>query len=106
MRLSTSGSGGGGPVEADAQPMDEGHARAAALTRIAVAGVGVEVVTLQAFLEADLRRASSFVTNFGNWLPPADVTASLHADRCRLEWIHDTGELVLLGGVPHVGEAA
>jgi hypothetical protein len=24
----------------------------------------------------------------------------------RLEWIHDTGELVLLGGIPHIGEGS
>jgi hypothetical protein len=66
-------------------------------------GHQLPVYDLEAFNSADLHRVSSFSTNFGHWLLPADVAALLGVSSgqpATLEWIHDTGELVLLGGVP------
>ena len=50
--------------------------------------------------------SSSFVTNFGSWKLPAEVATALAAGNGAgaVEWIHDTGELVLLGGTPTEGE--
>jgi hypothetical protein len=67
------------------------------------------VYDLEAFNAADVDRVKSFSTNFGWWQVPAEVATALAmpADRrAALEWIHDTGELVLLGGVPSVQEVA
>jgi len=64
--------------------------------------VGLMVYDLAEFNAADMARVTSFVTNFGVWQLPDDVAAALASTdgRGRLEWIHETGELVLLGGVP------
>ena len=65
------------------------------------------VYDLAEFNAADIDRVQSFSTNFGWWQVPAQVAEALAmgaARRAALEWIHDTGELVLLGGVPTVGE--
>jgi hypothetical protein len=63
-------------------------------------------VRLDAFHQADLRRVRSFVTNFGDWTLPPSLAEAMAATNGRLEWIHDTGELVLLGGIPRVGEGS
>ena len=68
--------------------------------------VVLPIYDLQAFNDADLRRVESFVTSYGSWKLPADVaTALATADGTSvLLWIHDTGELVLVGGTPKEGE--
>ncbi len=68
--------------------------------------VVLPIYDLEAFNDADLRRVESFITSFGSWTLPADVaTALASADRTSvLIWIHDTGELVLVGGTPKEGE--
>jgi hypothetical protein len=68
-----------------------------------IAGHQVPVTSNERFLAADERRWTSFVTNFGNWRLPPDLARTLGRDRAHLEWIHDTGELVLIAAVPHVG---
>lgn len=67
------------------------------------------IYELAAFNAANMDRVTSFATSFGDWQLPAEVAAALAmpADaRAALAWIHDTGELVLLGGVPQTGEVA
>ena len=67
------------------------------------------IYDLAAFNAANIDRVTSFATSFGDWQVPAEVAAALamRADsRAALAWIHDTGELVLLGGVPQTGEVA
>jgi hypothetical protein len=70
--------------------------------------VVLPIYDLQAFNDADLRRVESFVTSYGSWKLPAEVaTALATADGTSvLLWIHDTGELVLVGGTPQEGELA
>lgn len=70
--------------------------------------VVLPIYDLQAFNDADLRRVESFVTTYGSWkLPPEVATALATADGTSvLLWIHDTGELVLIGGTPKEGELA
>ncbi|MDQ1484456.1 MAG: hypothetical protein QOJ62_149 [Actinomycetota bacterium] len=71
--------------------------------------VELPIYDLGDFNAADMRRVSSFVTNFGSWKLPDEVIAVLGADDAglgSLEWIHDTGELVLLGGTPTSGEVS
>ena len=68
-------------------------------------GVKLPVFELAAFEAADIHRVSSFSSNFGHWELPAAESALLgvpDGQAATLEWIHDTGELVLLGGVPTV----
>ena len=55
---------------------------------------------------AENGRATSFITNFGNWRLPAAVAAAMDSPVGHLEWFHDTGELVLVGAVPHRGEGS
>ena len=66
------------------------------------------IYDLAAFNAADLARVKSFSTSFGVWQVPPEVATALRAPegRVALGWIHDTGELVLLGGVPETGEVA
>jgi hypothetical protein len=73
--------------------------------RLPVAGADVEVSLLEDFLAGDARRPTSFVTNFGDWQLPDAVAAVLGSPIAHVEWFHDTGELVAIGGVPHRGEA-
>jgi hypothetical protein len=70
-------------------------------------GNELPVYDLAEFNAADLDRVQSFSTNFGRWRLPGDVAGALGVNQgsdAALEWIHDTGELVLLGGVPSVRE--
>jgi hypothetical protein len=63
------------------------------------------VYELEDFNASDIRRVTSFSSNFGSWALPRDVARALgmsDAGGAALEWIHDTGELVLLGGEPTV----
>ena len=89
-----------------AGPNDHAADRPAVVARVQVADVELEVVRLDAFHAANESRAMSFVTNFGEWTLPASVADALAAAIGRLEWIHDTGELVLLGGVPRLGDGS
>lgn len=71
--------------------------------------VRLPIYDLAQFNAADIDRVKSFATSFGSWQVPADVATALAMsadDRAALAWIHDTGELVLLGGVPQPGEVA
>lgn len=71
--------------------------------------VQLPIFELAAFNAANIDRVKSFATSFGAWQVPAEVAAALAMQsgaRAALAWIHDTGELVLLGGVPQVGEVA
>lgn len=72
---------------------------------LSVAGVDVDVWLLSDFLEADARRPTSFVTNFGDWQLPEGAAAALASPVAHLEWFHDTGELVAIGGIPRRGGA-
>jgi len=77
------------------------------LASLELDGARLWVYDLAEFNAADPKRVSSFSSNFGWWQVPADVARSLAMPtlgKAALEWIHDTGELVLLGGVPTVGE--
>lgn len=72
-------------------------------------GVQLPVYDLAEFNSADMNRVKSFSSNFGWWQLPADVANALamHGDgRAAVEWIHDTGELVLLGGMPEARNVA
>ncbi|MGH8891222.1 MAG: hypothetical protein ACRDV3_15855 [Acidothermaceae bacterium] len=72
-------------------------------------GTQLPVYDLAEFNAADVTRVSSFSTNFGVWQVPDDVAALLAIELgtwALVEWIHDTGELVLLGGVPMPGDVA
>jgi hypothetical protein len=55
---------------------------------------------LDDFYEGDPRRLNSFVTNFGDWQLPPDVEQVIGGPVGHLEWVHDTGDLVLFGAVP------
>jgi len=87
-------------------PIDAQHADPAPIASLALDDVVLPIYDLQAFNDADLHRVSSFVTNFGSWQLPPEVATALAAgtNAAALEWIHDTGELVLLGGTPTEGE--
>jgi hypothetical protein len=72
-------------------------------------GISLPVYDLAQFNAAIDERVSSFSTNFGVWQVPDEVAQVLAipvGGRAAAEWIHDTGELVLLGGTPHAGEVA
>ena len=71
------------------------------LLRLNVVSVRTELIG--DFLASDERRPTSFVTNFGDWPLPDDVAAVLGNRSGHLEWFHDTGELVLIGGIPEPG---
>lgn len=66
-------------------------------------GVRVAVTDLEHFVEADPRRGTSFISNFGTWhlAPPANV--AMRSLQAHLEWSHDTGELFLIGALPIMG---
>jgi hypothetical protein len=87
------------------EPVDAEHADLQPVGSLQLDATVLPIYELQAFNDADLRRVTSFVTNFGSWALPAEVATALNAGNGRgtLEWIHDTGELVLLGGTPTVG---
>jgi hypothetical protein len=90
-------------------PVDPSAATAAAVGFLDLDGTSLTVFDLATFESADIHRVSSFSTNFGQWQLPADVGALLGVQAgqaATLEWIHDTGELVLLGGVPTEGNVA
>lgn len=80
-------------------------ADSAQVAQVEIAGKQLPVERFGEFHEQDVRRATSFVTNFGNWWLPAGLAGALGVQRGRLEWIHDTGDLVLLGGLPQLGWA-
>ncbi|HEY5049528.1 MAG TPA: hypothetical protein VII50_01415 [Acidothermaceae bacterium] len=90
----------------DVDPIDTEHADPAPIASLSLDDVVLPIYDLQAFNDADLHRVSSFVTNFGSWHLPPEVATALAAGKnsAALEWIHDTGELVLLGGTPTEGE--
>lgn len=92
--------------DSNVDPIDAEHADPAPIASLALDDVVLPIYDLQAFNDADLHRVSSFVTNFGSWQLPAEVATALAAGNGAgaLEWIHDTGELVLLGGSPMEGE--
>lgn len=72
-------------------------------------GIQLPVYDLAQFNAAVVDRVTSFSTNFGVWQVPDDVAQVLAIPTgagAVAEWIHDTGELVLLGGVPKEGEIA
>jgi hypothetical protein len=87
------------------EPVDAEHANLQPVGSLQLDAAILPIYDLQAFSDADLRRVTSFVTNFGSWTLPAEVATALKASdgRGALEWIHDTGELILLGGTPTVG---
>lgn len=95
-------------AQSEQDPRRAEHPQPQPVGTLALDGVQLPVFDLAEFNSADIARVASFVTNFGVWQLPADVAAALaSADgRGRLEWIHDTGELVLLGGVPSEGMVA
>jgi hypothetical protein len=92
-------------MTSESDPIDAEHANPAPVGSLQLDDVVLPIYELGAFNDADLRRVKSFVTNFGSWLLPAGVASAMavHDGLGDLEWIHDTGELVLLGGVPTEG---
>ena len=72
-------------------------------TQLPMDGGSVETLLISDFLAADERRPVSFVSNFGDWPLPDKAAEALGAPVGHLEWFHDTGELVLIGGVPEAG---
>jgi hypothetical protein len=74
-------------------------------SRLPIGDGGVKTWPIDDFLAADERRPTSFITNFGNWPLPDPVARALESQVAHLEWFHDTGELVAIGGVPHRGTA-
>jgi hypothetical protein len=90
-------------------PVDPNVGAATPVGFLDLDGVKLPVFDLETFDASDLHRVSSFSTNFGHWELPPDVGALLGVQAgqsATLEWIHDTGELVLLGGVPTEGNVA
>jgi hypothetical protein len=89
----------------DKDPLDSAHADPAPVGSLQLDDVQLPIYDLEAFIDADITRVSSFSTNFGSWALPPEVGNALASGdgRGELEWIHDTGELVLLGGSPTVG---
>jgi hypothetical protein len=89
----------------DRDPVDSESASPSPVASLQLDAVVLPIYDLEAFNTADLNRVKSFVTNFGSWTLPPEVAAALVAGdgRGALVWIHDTGELVLLGGTPEVG---
>jgi hypothetical protein len=89
----------------DKDPLDSAHADPAPVGSLQLDDVQLPIYDLEAFIDADITRVSSFSTNFGSWALPPEVGNALASGdgRGELEWIHDTGELVLLGGVPTEG---
>lgn len=80
-----------------------------ALGSLGFDGIELPVYDLAEFNAADINRVRSFSTNFGVWQVPDDVAGLLAIELgtwALVEWIHDTGELVLLGGVPMPGDVA
>jgi hypothetical protein len=84
-------------------PIDAAHADPTPVASVQIAAHRIPVFDLASFQQANTHRVTSFVTNFGNWKLPSAVADALGSDRCHLEWVHDTWELTLLGGVPHLG---
>jgi hypothetical protein len=95
-------------MPSDHEPVDSDHADPQPIASLQLDDVQLPIYDLADFNSADVRRVSSFVTNFGSWTLPADVATALAsaAGFGAVEWIHDTGELVLLGGVPTEGEVS
>jgi hypothetical protein len=93
-------------MTSESDPIDAEHARPEPVASLQLDAVVLPIYDLQAFNDADLRRVESFVTSYGSWTLPAEVaTALASADGTSvLLWIHDTGELVLVGGTPKEGE--
>ena len=73
------------------------------MSDLVINGTAVATTVVNDFL-AEKGRASSFITNYGDWKVPPAVAAGIGSDIAHLEWFHDTGELVLVGAVPHPGE--
>ena len=48
-------------------------------------------------------RATSFISNFGNWQLPQDAAEVLASPVVHLEWFHNTGELTTFGQIPYLG---
>jgi hypothetical protein len=95
----------GAGVTTDRSDQTEGQP----VAHLDLAGVQVPVFELGGFNAANLDRVKSFATNFGTWQVPDDIARALGVPPGKtavatLQWIHDTGELVLLGGVPEPGE--
>jgi hypothetical protein len=63
----------------------------------------METSLFSEFMAADERRATSFVSNFGDWSLPEEAAAELASPVGHVEWFHDTGELVVLGDIPEDG---
>lgn len=73
--------------------------------RLLMDGESIETFPFAEFLAADGRRATSFISNFGNWQLPEAAARAMGSQAGHLEWFHDTGELVLIGEVPERGAA-
>lgn len=62
----------------------------------------VRTVLAAEFLQ-DGRRATSSITNFGNWQLPPEAAAAMNSAVVHLEWFHHTGELVAFSQIPYRG---
>src|SRR2546423_1334374 len=93
-------------MSSERKPVDHDHADPEPVGSLQLDDVQLAIYELADFNAADVRRVSSFVTNFGSWKLPTEVAAALASGdgSGALEWIHDTGELVLLGGTPTEGQ--
>jgi hypothetical protein len=95
-------------MTSDREPVEGEGANPEPVASLQLDAVVLPIYDLEAFNNADLRRVESFVTTYGSWRLPVEVAAALAApDRTSaLIWIHETGELVLVGGTPKEGEIA
>ena len=103
------GSSRGSAPVANHDDTSDGLGAPALLGSLDLDGIQLPVYELAEFNGADISRVKSFSTNFGTWQLPPEVAALLATPAgapASVEWIHDTGELVLLGGVPTQGQVA
>jgi hypothetical protein len=70
---------------------------------LTIGATSVPVMLVNDFMAADARRPASFITNFGDWALEESAAGALGSPVTHLEWFHDTGELVAIGQVPHLG---
>lgn len=70
---------------------------------LVIGGRQIPTMTIGDYMADRVDRATSFITNFGDWQLPADAAAAFASPVVHLEWFHNTGELTAFGQVPHLG---
>jgi hypothetical protein len=66
-------------------------------------GQQVPMMPIGEFMADRTDRASSFISNFGDWQLPPDAAEAFGSPVVHLEWFHNTGELTAFGQIPHLG---